>query len=93
MRDIQVLTPMHRGPCGSLALNEALQAALNPRGEGLVQGGRTFRRGDKVMQLRNDYDRNVWNGDVGIVERPGRGRRARSSSVMTRSPPRPPSDP
>jgi exodeoxyribonuclease V alpha subunit len=67
VRDIQVLTPMHRGPCGSLALNEALQAALNPRGDGLTQGGRTFRPGDKVMQLRNDYDRNVWNGDVGIV--------------------------
>jgi exodeoxyribonuclease V alpha subunit len=67
VRDVQVLTPMHRGPCGSIALNEALQAALNPRGPELVRGSRVFRLGDKVMQLRNDYDRNVWNGDVGLV--------------------------
>jgi exodeoxyribonuclease V alpha subunit len=67
VRDIQVLTPMHRGPCGSLALNEALQAELNPRGAAITHGARVFRAGDKVMQLRNDYDRNVWNGDVGIV--------------------------
>ena len=67
VRDVQVLTPMHRGPCGSLALNEALQAALNPRGEELAAGNRVFRAGDKVMQLKNDYDRSVWNGDVGVV--------------------------
>ncbi len=73
VRDIQVLTPMHRGPCGSLALNEALQAALNPPGPPgnakaeLAVGNKVFRCGDKVMQLRNDYDRSVWNGDVGIV--------------------------
>jgi exodeoxyribonuclease V alpha subunit len=69
VRDVQVLAPMHRGPCGSVALNEALQAALNPAGgrEELVIGGRVFRSGDKVMQLKNDYDRNVWNGDVGLV--------------------------
>jgi exodeoxyribonuclease V alpha subunit len=73
VRDVQVLTPMHRGPCGSLALNEALQAALNPARAGavpvpeLTHGTRTFRVGDKVMQLRNDYDRNVWNGDVGSI--------------------------
>jgi exodeoxyribonuclease V alpha subunit len=66
-RDVQVLTPMHRGPAGSIALNEALQAALNPSGPELVRGARVFRLGDKVMQLRNDYDRNVFNGDVGIV--------------------------
>jgi exodeoxyribonuclease V alpha subunit len=58
---------MHRGPAGSIALNEALQAALNPTGPELVRGARIFRVGDKVMQLRNDYDRNVFNGDVGIV--------------------------
>src|SRR5262245_42670571 len=58
---------MHRGPAGSIALNEALQAALNPSGPELVRGARVFRLGDKVMQLRNDYDRNVFNGDVGIV--------------------------
>ena len=67
VRDIQVLTPMHRGPCGSIALNEALQAALNPRGAELTHGARVFRERDKVMQLKNDYDRNVWNGDVGFV--------------------------
>jgi exodeoxyribonuclease V alpha subunit len=67
VRDIQVLTPMNRGPAGAIALNEALQAALNPRGDALVRGARTFRVGDKVMQLRNDYDRNVFNGDVGFV--------------------------
>ncbi len=68
-RDVQVLTPMNRGPAGALALNEALQAALNPRGDALVRGARTFRKGDKVMQLRNDYDRAVFNGDVGFVAR------------------------
>jgi exodeoxyribonuclease V alpha subunit len=67
VRDIQVLTPMNRGPAGAVALNEALQAALNPGGEALVRGARTYRVGDKVMQLRNDYDRNVFNGDVGLV--------------------------
>ena len=67
VRDIQVLTPMNRGPAGAVALNEALQAALNPGGAALVRGTRTYRVGDKVMQLRNDYDRNVFNGDVGFV--------------------------
>ncbi len=67
VRDVQVLAPMHRGPCGSLALNEALQAALNPGGDGLAAGARVYRVGDKVMQLKNDYDRGVWNGDVGVV--------------------------
>jgi exodeoxyribonuclease V alpha subunit len=67
VRDIQVLTPMNRGPVGALALNEALRAALNPRGPALVHGTRSFRVGDKVMQLRNDYDRGVYNGDTGVV--------------------------
>jgi exodeoxyribonuclease V alpha subunit len=66
-RDVQVLTPMNRGACGSVALNEHLQAALNPTGPSITHGARIFRVGDKVMQLRNDYDRNVWNGDVGII--------------------------
>ncbi|HEX8791402.1 MAG TPA: ATP-dependent RecD-like DNA helicase [Polyangiaceae bacterium] len=68
VRDVQVLTPMNRGPAGSVALNEALQAAINPRGDALVRGTRTYRVGDKVMQLRNDYDKNVFNGDVGLVQ-------------------------
>jgi exodeoxyribonuclease V alpha subunit len=67
VRDIQVLTPMNRGPAGAIALNEALQAALNPSGAALVRGARTYRVGDKVMQLRNDYDKNIYNGDVGLV--------------------------
>lgn len=67
VRDIQVLTPMNRGPAGAVALNQALQTALNPSGPSLVRGARTYRVGDKVMQLRNDYDKAVFNGDVGIV--------------------------
>jgi exodeoxyribonuclease V alpha subunit len=67
VRDVQVLTPMNRGPAGAIALNEALQAAINPRGDAFVRGARTYRVGDKVMQLRNDYDRNVFNGDVGFI--------------------------
>jgi len=67
--EIQVLTPMHRGELGTGALNTALQARLNPGGIGgeLVRGDRAFRAGDKVMQLRNDYDRNVFNGDIGVI--------------------------
>lgn len=69
---IQVLTPMHRGELGTNAVNRALQEKLNPAalatsGE-IVRGDRTFRRNDKVMQLRNDYDRNVFNGDIGVIE-------------------------
>ncbi len=69
IKDIQVLTPMHRGAAGTLALNDALQAALNPEGPALVVGGQRLRAGDKVMQMRNDYEREVFNGDVGSVER------------------------
>ena len=65
-RDIQVLVPTHRGPLGAQALNEALQSALNP---GVARGRRGFSVGDKVMQLKNDYDLDVWNGDVGTVSR------------------------
>ncbi len=66
-RDVQVLCPMHRGAAGDQALNERLQAVLNPQGPGVQRGGRTLRVGDKVMQLRNDYGRDVYNGDVGFV--------------------------
>jgi exodeoxyribonuclease V alpha subunit len=67
--DVQVLTPMHRGELGTAALNAALQARLNPTSERdeLVRGDRAFRAGDKVMQLRNDYDRGVFNGDIGVI--------------------------
>jgi exodeoxyribonuclease V alpha subunit len=67
-RDIQVLTPMHKGECGSIAINERLQAALNPTGAEVVRGLKTLRIGDKVMQLKNDYDREVYNGDVGFLK-------------------------
>jgi len=67
VEDIQVLSPMHRTQTGVQALNSALQKALNPRGPALRYGGAVFRLGDKVMQLRNDYDRDVYNGDIGRV--------------------------
>jgi exodeoxyribonuclease V alpha subunit len=68
IRDVQVLCPMNRGALGAQALNVALQAALNPPGEARVERfGWTFCPGDKVMQVQNDYDRDVYNGDVGIV--------------------------
>ncbi|WP_372455750.1 SF1B family DNA helicase RecD2 [Nonomuraea sediminis] len=72
-RDIQVLAPMHRGAAGAGALNLALQEALTPAREGMPErryGGRVFRVGDKVTQLRNNYDKGaagVFNGTVGIV--------------------------
>jgi exodeoxyribonuclease V alpha subunit len=68
--DIQVLSPMHRGAAGVGALNEKLQAALNPPAPGKAEarwGGRVFRQGDKVMQIRNNYDKDVFNGDLGRV--------------------------
>jgi len=65
MRDVQVLAPMHRGDAGVTALNEALQTALNPKGKPVPR--RPFGVGDKVMQMRNDYERDVYNGDIGIV--------------------------
>jgi exodeoxyribonuclease V alpha subunit len=68
--DIQVLSPMHRGVVGVGMLNESLQAALNPPGENTPQrqvGNRIYRAGDRVMQIRNDYDKEVYNGDMGVI--------------------------
>lgn len=65
--NIQVLTPMQKGVIGSSTLNIALQAALNPSQAGLNRGGYSFRAGDRVMQLKNDYDKDVFNGDLGYV--------------------------
>lgn len=65
MRGIQVLTPMHRGDAGVVRLNETLQQAINPSGMACSRKG--FRVGDKVMQLRNNYELDVYNGDVGQV--------------------------
>ncbi len=67
--DIQVLTPMQRGLLGVANVNAELQALLNPSGDSLVRGSRTFRVGDKVMQIRNNYDLNVFNGDIGRIRR------------------------
>jgi exodeoxyribonuclease V alpha subunit len=64
---IQVLTPMQRGIVGATNLNIALQEALNPAGEGLRRSGSVFRVEDKVMQIRNNYEKEVFNGDIGIV--------------------------
>ncbi|GAA4867268.1 SF1B family DNA helicase RecD2 [Kitasatospora terrestris] len=72
-RDVQVLAPMHRGPAGAGALNTLLQAAVTPARDGLAErrfGGRTFRVGDKVTQVRNNYEKGqsgVFNGTVGVV--------------------------
>ena len=65
--NIQVLTPMQRGVVGAANLNMALQQALNYNTAALVRGGYTYKEGDRVMQLRNNYDKDVYNGDLGYV--------------------------
>jgi exodeoxyribonuclease V alpha subunit len=67
-QEIQVLSPMHRGELGAGNLNLLLQETLTAGAPEIVRGQRTLRVGDKVMQLRNDYDKEVWNGDSGTVE-------------------------
>jgi exodeoxyribonuclease V alpha subunit len=67
---VQVLSPMHRGDAGVGALNNLLQERLNPWREGVPEargGGRAYRSGDRVLQLKNDYDLKVFNGDLGTV--------------------------
>ena len=66
LTDLQVITPMNRGTCGTRELNSALQEALNPDGE-KIKFGRGLRVGDRVMPIRNDYEKDVFNGDVGRV--------------------------
>src|SRR6266568_4652424 len=69
IRDIQVLCPMNRGGVGARSLNIELQAALNPAGERKVERfGWTFAPGDKIMQIENDYDKDVYNGDIGYID-------------------------
>jgi exodeoxyribonuclease V alpha subunit len=65
--DIQVMTPMHRGLVGVASLNTELQMLLNPTGKEVIRGGRCFRVNDKVMQIVNNYDKEVFNGDIGRV--------------------------
>jgi exodeoxyribonuclease V alpha subunit len=66
--EIQILTPMHRGVVGASNLNITLQQVLNPREDGITRGGRNFRISDKVMQIRNNYDKEVFNGDIGRIQ-------------------------
>jgi exodeoxyribonuclease V alpha subunit len=69
IKDIQVLCPMNRGGVGARSLNIELQAALNPAGDKKVERfGWTFAPGDKVMQIENDYDKEVYNGDIGMIK-------------------------
>jgi exodeoxyribonuclease V alpha subunit len=67
VRDVQVLAPMHKGVAGVANLNARLQEALNPQGTGLRGPGGDYRAGDKVIQLRNNYDKNLFNGDIGRI--------------------------
>jgi exodeoxyribonuclease V alpha subunit len=69
VEDIQVLTPMHRGTAGALNLNTELQKQLNASKDELLRAGRVYKTGDKVMQIRNNYDKDVYNGDIGRIVR------------------------
>ncbi|BBD07891.1 AAA family ATPase [Desulfovibrio ferrophilus] len=67
-RDIQVLTPIHKGELGTQALNALLQERINPSGREIKRGNTIYRVGDRVLQLKNDYDKDVFNGDLGWIE-------------------------
>ncbi len=68
VKDIQVLTPMHRGSLGTARLNSELRETLNTcHGSKVLRMGRTLQEGDKVMQIRNNYEKDVYNGDIGTV--------------------------
>ena len=67
MNDVQVLAPVHRGELGTMVLNRKLQARLNPNGRSIEQGKNLFRQGDRVIQTRNNYQTEVFNGEVGRV--------------------------
>ncbi|MDD2456527.1 MAG: ATP-dependent RecD-like DNA helicase [Kiritimatiellae bacterium] len=68
LTDVQVLTPMRKNLLGTENLNDVIQAALNPHGPALTRGISNFRRGDRVMQIRNNYDKEVFNGDIGFIK-------------------------
>lgn len=68
LEDVQILVPMRKNVLGTDNLNTEIQKALNPIGDAIIRGGMTFRVGDRVMQLRNNYDKDVFNGDVGFVK-------------------------
>jgi exodeoxyribonuclease V alpha subunit len=65
--EVQVLSPMNKGTVGARNLNIELQKLLNPREDGITRGGRNFRINDKVMQIRNNYEKDVYNGDIGRI--------------------------
>jgi exodeoxyribonuclease V alpha subunit len=67
--DIQILTPLHKGVVGAGNLNVELQKTLNPGEGGVIRGNRNFRVNDKVMQIKNNYDKDIFNGDIGIISR------------------------
>ncbi len=67
--DIQILTPMHKGLVGASNLNDQLQAVLNPGEGGVMRGDRSYRVNDKVMQVKNNYDKDVFNGDIGRISK------------------------
>ncbi len=67
VKEIQVLAPMHRGVVGAANLNAALQKSLNSSTDELIRGGKVLKMGDKVMQIRNNYDKEVYNGDIGSI--------------------------
>lgn len=68
MTEVQVLTPMHKGDVGTISLNNALQKELNSETDKIESFGRSFKEGDKVMHLKNNYEKEVFNGDIGIIE-------------------------
>lgn len=68
LEDVQVLTPMRRNQLGAENLNAVLQAALNPVGDTVTRGGTLFRVRDRVMQIRNNYDKDIYNGDIGFIK-------------------------
>jgi exodeoxyribonuclease V alpha subunit len=68
MKDIQVLSPMHKGLLGTANLNMKLQNALNPSKKEIIRGDRRFALNDKVMQIRNNYEKEVFNGDIGMIK-------------------------
>ena len=76
LADVQVLVPMRKNVLGTDNLNVELQKALNPHGDAIIRGGTMFRVGDRVMQLRNNYDKDVYNGDVGFVKHVNPGDRS-----------------
>jgi exodeoxyribonuclease V alpha subunit len=69
MTEVQVLTPMRRNQLGCENLNGILQEALNPGGQTIKRFGRSYKEGDRVLQIRNNYDKDVFNGDIGLIAR------------------------